>query len=231
MADAPGQWPAESTVVFSPDLSRADQPGTDRPFGEPRPRPSPATRDPRPAAQRVRDAAKELFYRQGIRATGVEEVCRVAGTTKMSLYRAFPSKDALVEAILMEDCEAEACWYANALHPSVPPRERPMAYLTAAAAELRAPGFRGCPTGLAIVEFPDPEHPARKVADARKHQIRDLLRRICAEAGGPEALGDGLLLLMEGAFAAVPYLGGEATAAALEGAGRTLIEAAIPQAA
>ena len=41
-----------------------------------------------------------LFERQGIRATGVEEVCRVAEATKMSLYRTFPSKDALVAAIL-----------------------------------------------------------------------------------------------------------------------------------
>lgn len=188
----------------------------------------PAARDPRPAAQRVRDAAKELFYRQGIRATGVEEICRVAGTTKMSMYRAFPSKDALVEAILLEDCEAEAAWYGAAFGAGVPPRDRPMAYLAAAAAELRAPGFRGCPMGLAIVEFPDPEHPARKVADLRKQQNRALLRRLCAEAGAPESLGDGLLLLVEGAFAAVPYLGGEATAAALEDAGRTLLAAAVP---
>ena len=52
------------------------------------------------AAERIQEAARELFERQGIRATGVEEVCRVAGATKMSLYRAYPSKDALVAAIL-----------------------------------------------------------------------------------------------------------------------------------
>ena len=52
------------------------------------------------AAERIQEAARELFERQGIRATGVEEVCRVAGATKMSLYRAYPSKDALIFAIV-----------------------------------------------------------------------------------------------------------------------------------
>ncbi|WP_368040683.1 TetR/AcrR family transcriptional regulator [Roseicella sp. DB1501] len=184
-------------------------------------------RDPRPAAQRVRDAAKELFYRQGIRATGVEEVCRVAGTTKMSLYRAFPSKDALVEAILREDCEAAECTYGEALGEAVPPRDRPLAYIRAAAAVLRQPGFRGCPMGLAIAEFPDPEHPARKVADAQKRAARARLQRLCAEAGaeGADRLGDTLLLLLEGAFAAAPYLGAEEAAAALEAAAERAIAA------
>jgi AcrR family transcriptional regulator len=189
-----------------------------------------APRDPRPAAQRVRDAAKELFYRQGIRATGVEEVCRFAGTTKMSLYRAFPSKDALVEAILREECNESACWYDKALDETVPPQDRPLAFIRAAADYLRQPGFRGCPMGLAVVEFPDPEHPARKVADAQKLATRQRMRQLCveAEATEPDALGDALLLVMEGAFAAAPYLGAEAAAAALENAGRKLLALSLP---
>ncbi|WP_240046566.1 TetR/AcrR family transcriptional regulator [Paracraurococcus ruber] len=190
-------------------------------------------RDARPAAQRVRDAAKELFYRQGIRATGVEEVCRVAGTTKMSLYRAYPSKDALVEAILREDCESAACTYAAAMAEGVPPRERPLAYVRAAADVLRQPGFRGCPMGLAIAEFPDPDHPARKVADAEKRATRDRLRRLCAEAGADDAagLGDVLLLLLEGAFTAAPYLGNQEAATALEAAAERLLATGLTPAA
>ncbi|CAH2604945.1 TetR/AcrR family transcriptional regulator [Rhodovastum atsumiense] len=188
-------------------------------------------RDPRPAAQRVREAAKELFYRQGFHATGVDEVCRVAGTTKMSLYRAYPSKDALVEAILREASEVDSCWSEEALK-AVPVRDRPAACLHRAAEALRQPGFRGCPMGLAIAEFPDPEHPARKVADAKKQATREFLRHLCAEAGAaePEAVGDGLMLLVEGAFAAVPYLGHAEAATALERAGRALLAAALPPA-
>jgi len=189
-----------------------------------------ATPPRRTAAQRLREVARDLFYRQGIRATGVEELCRVAGTTKISLYRAFPSKDELVACILRDDCDQEAAWYRDALGTATPPRERPGAYLAAAVAELRQPGFRGCSLGLAIAEFPDPEHPARKVADNFKRGLREALRRVCAEAGAaePEMLGDTLMMLTEGAFSSAASLGAGEAADALERAGRQLLASALP---
>lgn len=184
----------------------------------------------RTAAQRLREVARDLFYKQGIRATGVEELCRVAGTTKISLYRAFPSKDELVAAILRDDCSQEAGWYEAATGRSLPARERPAAFLAAAVAELRQPGFRGCSLGLAIAELPDPAHPARKVADAHKRKVRDGLRAMCAEAGAtdPDRLGDALMMLTEGAFSSAAYLGAEEAAASLEGSGAALLASAIP---
>ncbi|MFC0388485.1 TetR/AcrR family transcriptional regulator [Muricoccus vinaceus] len=184
----------------------------------------------RTAAQRLREVARDLFYRQGIRATGVEELCRVAGTTKISLYRAFPSKDELVACILRDDCEQESAWYREALSPDLPARERPAAFLAAAVAELRQPGFRGCSLGLAIAEFPDAEHPARKVADAYKRRMRDTLRQVCADAGAadPNMLGDALMMLTEGAFSSAAYLGTVEAAAALERAGQQLLSSALP---
>ncbi|WP_342452423.1 TetR/AcrR family transcriptional regulator [Pararoseomonas baculiformis] len=189
------------------------------------------TQPRRSAAERLREVARELFYKQGIRATGVEELCRVAGTTKISLYRAFPSKDELIAEILRDDCREEECWYEQAIGTSRPPAERPAAYLAAAVAELRQPGFRGCALGLAIAEFPDPEHPARKVADAYKRKMQDDLRRVSAEAGAadPEMLGDALLILVEGAFAAAAYLGAEEAGNALERSGRALLAHALPR--
>lgn len=184
----------------------------------------------RTAAQRLREVARDLFYRQGIRATGVEELCRVAGTTKISLYRAFPSKDELVACILRDDCEEASAWYQKALSPDLAPRDRPAAFLRAAAGELRQPGFRGCSLGLAIAEFPDPEHPARKVADGYKRGLRDMLRQLCTDAGAadPTVLGDALMMLTEGAFSSAAYLGTEEAAAALERAGGQLLESSLP---
>lgn len=184
----------------------------------------------RSAAQRLREVARDLFYRQGIRATGVEELCRVAGTTKISLYRAFPSKDELVACILRDDCEQSSAWYQKALGADLPPRERPAAFLRAAVDELRQPGFRGCSLGLAIAEFPDPEHPARKVADSYKRGLRDTLRKLCADAGAadPTMLGDALMMLTEGAFSSAAYLGTGEAAAALERAGGQLLQSSLP---
>ena len=54
----------------------------------------------KPARQRILDTASEMFYRDGIRAVGIDAIIARSGVAKMSLYRNFPSKDALVTAWL-----------------------------------------------------------------------------------------------------------------------------------
>src|SRR5919112_631537 len=58
------------------------------------------TRDKAKTRQRLLTAARELFYEDGICATGVSAVAERAGVTKMTLYSHFPSKDDLVAAYL-----------------------------------------------------------------------------------------------------------------------------------
>ena len=60
------------------------------------------------AAERIRRTAREPFYREGIRAIGVEEIVSRAGVTKPSLYRSYASKDELA-AEYLRDYEA-AFW-------------------------------------------------------------------------------------------------------------------------
>lgn len=45
-------------------------------------------------------ASKPLFYRYGIRKVTVEEICREANVSKMTFYKYFPNKNALVKALL-----------------------------------------------------------------------------------------------------------------------------------
>src|ERR1700680_1834960 len=49
-----------------------------------------------PPRERIVAVASDLFYRQGIRAVGVETIAEAAGTNKMTLYRHFQSKDELI---------------------------------------------------------------------------------------------------------------------------------------
>src|ERR1700687_4659159 len=55
-----------------------------------------------PPRARILKAVGELFYRQGIRAVGVDAIAEAAGTNKMTLYRHFPSKDELVAEYLRQ---------------------------------------------------------------------------------------------------------------------------------
>ena len=53
-----------------------------------------------PAADRILRAASEMFYREGIRAVGVDAIAAEADVTKKTLYEKFGSKDRLVAAYL-----------------------------------------------------------------------------------------------------------------------------------
>jgi TetR/AcrR family transcriptional regulator, repressor for uid operon len=53
--------------------------------------------------ERLLDAAYELFCRLGIQRTSMEEVARRAGLSRITLYRKFDTKDALVEQLIVRE--------------------------------------------------------------------------------------------------------------------------------
>ncbi|CAB3629314.1 MAG: TetR/AcrR family transcriptional regulator [Achromobacter pulmonis] len=155
------------------------------------------------AADRIRKTAREMFYRDGIRAVGVDAIVNQAGVTKPSLYRSFSSKDELA-ATYLRDYDAEFWGRFNAACDAHPgdPRAQLHAYLSGLGVRAVQNGYRGCGLTNAAVEYPEDSHPARVVAVEHKVELRRRLAAMAAEMGAPdpEALGDGLLLLIEGAF-------------------------------
>ncbi|AUA58514.1 Bacterial regulatory proteins, tetR family [Achromobacter spanius] len=162
------------------------------------------------AADRIRKTAREMFYRDGIRAVGVDAIVNQAGVTKPSLYRSFSSKDELAAAYL-RDYEGEF-WArfdaACAAHPG-DPRAQLLDYLSGLSKRAVVNGYRGCGLTNAAVEYPEPHHPARAVAVEHKLELRRRLNEMAAGMGAhdPEALADGLLLLIEGAFVSSQLFG------------------------
>ena len=61
-----------------------------------------------PARERLIEAASRLFCRYGINAVGVDTVVAEAGTAKATLYKAFGSKEKLVEAVLEHPSDRRA---------------------------------------------------------------------------------------------------------------------------
>lgn len=161
-------------------------------------------RDPaRPSARkRIFDTAAELFYREGIRAVGVESIAARADTTKMSLYRNYPSKDDLVAEWLREhDAKFWQTWDSMSQKHPGQARKQLQAAFALLAKHVSDPGARGCPMANAAVEITDKDHPARKVIEAHKGKLRARLAELCAGTGArePALLADELFLLMEGA--------------------------------
>ena len=50
----------------------------------------------------LKQVAIELFYQQGWRLTSVAEICRVAGVSRVTFYKYFPTKQDLVKSIFEE---------------------------------------------------------------------------------------------------------------------------------
>jgi AcrR family transcriptional regulator len=73
-----------------------------------KPEPSATTRKPRADAQRNRErilqVAKEVFARDGA-AASLDEIARQAGIGPGTLYRHFPTRDALIEAVYRSEVE------------------------------------------------------------------------------------------------------------------------------
>jgi len=116
--------------------------------------------DAPPTRGRILEAARRLFHEQGYGATAVSTILREANAHSGSLYHLFPSKEALLAAVL------EA--YPSLLHPLVTgpveealgdPVERVFGLLDFYRRGLEASGCRlGCPIGNLALEVSD-SHP------------------------------------------------------------------------
>lgn len=186
------------------------------------------------AADRILDVARKLFYLEGIRAIGVDEIVKQAGVTKPSLYRSFASKDELAASYLRY--YEQEFWKrfdeAVATHPG-DPRRQILAFLSRVGTRAVQEGYRGCGMTNAAVEYPEPGHPARVVGEANKRELRRRLRQMAKDmgAGDPDTLGDGLLLLIEGAYISGQLFGPGGPAAAVAANADRLIEASLAKSA
>ena len=125
------------------------------------------TRDKAKTRQKLLAAARELFYENGICATGVSAVAEGAGVTKMTLYAHFSSKDDLVAAYLEDNDRRWREFLEKKLSGCEDSRDRLLAVCDAYREYFTAREMRGCAFVNCAAEFPDPDHPARRVI--RRH--------------------------------------------------------------
>jgi AcrR family transcriptional regulator len=149
---------------------------------------------------RILKTAADLFYREGVRAVGVDLIVERSGVAKTSLYRHFATK-----------AELEV-------------------QLAAIARHMVEPGYRGCPFLNVANEFPERDHPARVAATKNKPELHRRLRVLAEriDARDPQGLADQLVLLIDGAYANAALFGRKGPARALLPAARCLIAAALP---
>jgi AcrR family transcriptional regulator len=181
----------------------------------------------------ILEVAHELFYWNGIRATGVDRIATEAGVAPTTLYRLFESKDGLIAAYVERAATLYKQWFTRASQaPAGRPRERILALFDALAEQTQPQRCRGCPFLMALTEFPDPELPAHAHAVATKAWVRDRLRTLTDDLAAttpvrdPAALADDLAVIVEGVYASAQGLGANGPAQRARAIAETLIDAA-----
>lgn len=182
------------------------------------------------ARDRILNVASELFYHQGVRAVGIDTIIAAAGVAKMSLYRAFPSKDDLVAAYLdRRNLEFWERWDRTVAACPDDPRAQLEGLLDAITRRTLSDAYRGCPFLNTATEFPGSTLPADAVIRSHKLLVNERLHAMSTAAGArdPQELADQLQLIIDGAYSAGQALGADGPAKALASAGRVLIAAAV----
>ncbi|HEY1312689.1 MAG TPA: TetR/AcrR family transcriptional regulator [Steroidobacteraceae bacterium] len=185
---------------------------------------------------RVRDrifqTACELFYRHGIHGVGVDAIAAEAGSNKMSFYRSFASKDALVaEYLRQQERGYWAWWEATVARFPDDPRRQVEALFESQLEMAMANNCRGCALGNAAAEISDEEDALSAMVLAYKEQVRSRLHAMAHAMGAHDAdnLGDALMLLLDGGyFTRLVFPRGSGPIAAALPAVRALIEAHLP---
>jgi AcrR family transcriptional regulator len=154
--------------------------------------------------ERVLDTAYDLFSRHGIRAVGVDRIIATSGVAKMTLYRHFRSKEALVLAFLQE---REKRWTMEWLHAEACSRAddgagRMLAIFDVFDEWFQRPDFEGCSFINVLLEFGEPGHPIREATTGHLATIRGLVRDFAEQAGmaDPDAVAAKWHILMKGSI-------------------------------
>lgn len=158
---------------------------------------------PSPMRERLLAAASNLFYLQGIRAVSVDKVIEAAGTTKVTFYRHFPTKDELVVAYLEARAEQERQGVAAAREQGGGDADATLAVMAEGlGAAACAAGFRGCPFINAAAEYPDRDSAVRRTVDAHRAWWRTAFRELVdpLDLADPDGAVEDLMLLRDGAM-------------------------------
>jgi len=162
----------------------------------------------RPAAsqarERVLSTAYTLFCRHGIRAVGVDTIIERSGVAKMTVYRHFRSKDALVLAVLER---REELWTRKWLETEIKrladaPGDRLLAIFDVFDAWFHKRSFEGCLFVNVLLEIEDRNNPIHRACRDQLARIRELLIELATELGiaDPDHFARQWHILMKGSI-------------------------------
>jgi AcrR family transcriptional regulator len=151
---------------------------------------------------RLLAAADRLFYREGVRAVGIDRLLAEADAAKASLYLHFGCKDQLVASYLDRRNQRTRA-NIEAYLADTPPSQRALKFFDWVVEWAESKDFRGCSLQHTVSELADATHPARAIAHGQRAWFSERFLEWTNAAGvkDPKATARALIVLFDGAVA------------------------------
>lgn len=149
------------------------------------------------ARERILLTAHNLFYQEGVRATGIDRVIAESGVAKATFYRHFPSKHDLVREFLNYRHQHWIDWFAATLQGhggSV------KALCPTMAEWFRDKAFRGCAFINIVAEMSGEMPEVIEITRAHKQEMTDTIAGLLPPSRQRKQLAQALALAVDGAI-------------------------------
>lgn len=161
--------------------------------------------------QRIIDTALRLFYQQGYRATGINQVIAESDVAKATFYSHFPSKEKLCVVYLQARHAIWMGWLKESVGRQTSAADRLLGVFDFIREWMSGCDFRGCAFLNIASEVPHPDSEIRGEVVRHKDSLRKYISLLLAEAEDSgatlpgidrERVADMLYVLVEGAIVA-----------------------------
>ncbi len=179
--------------------------------------------------EKILATATDLFQTRGINSTGVDTIVSVAGTTKMTLYKYFHTKEELIIQVLTKSQQDFQSWLDEKLNTnSKKPSDKIQQLFDFIEEWVTSPNFIGMGFIKASAEFPNEENPIHQLSSKQSREFRQFIAKLAEEAKIKDADGLALQLslLFEGAVQAEQMKRGSGAIKYAKKAAKILIDGA-----
>lgn len=154
------------------------------------------------AKQRILETAHTLFYRNGIRATGIDRIIAESGVTKVTFYRHYPSKNDLVLAFLEFRHQFWLTWFKEAVERH---GQDINALVPALAEWFQKDEFRGCAFINTVGELANDLPEVIEITRKHKNDMTSIISKLLPGTANRGNLSNALAVAIDGAIVRAQY--------------------------
>ena len=148
----------------------------------------------------ILDTATSLFSQFGYNEVGIDRIIAESNIAKMTLYKYFPSKEILIEKVLLRRDNELRISILDCVNKNKLPLKKLKAIFDWYEEWFKSPQFHGCMFIKASEEFFDKSSNIRQISQNHKVWLTELISSILHENGtaSPDKLALYLMVILDG---------------------------------